>query len=102
MDVSALLTEHGLAVVIIFCLFAGIAWFAKWFFNNYTANINTQFSELLREIAEVKEEIVENNRILYKITEALIANQKNIENDINAIESSLDTLLKFINKNGSK
>ena len=51
---------------------------------------------------EVKEEIVENNRKLYKITEALIANQKNIENDINAIESSLDTLLKFINKNGSK
>ena len=51
MDFSALLTEHGLATVIIGCLFFAISWFAKWFFNNYTANINTQFSELLREIA---------------------------------------------------
>ena len=96
MDVSALLTEHGLAVVIIFCLFAGIAWFAKWFFNNYTANINTQFSELLREIAEVKEEITEENNKLYGIVEKLIANQRIIGEDINALESSLDTLLKYI------
>ena len=96
MDFSALLTEHGLAVVIIFCLFAAIAWFAKWFFNNYTANINTQFSELLREIAEVKEEIVEENGKLYGIVEQLIKNQRVIGEDINALESSLDTLLKFI------
>ena len=96
MDFNAILTEHGLAVVIIFCLFAGIAWFAKWFFNNYTANINTQFSELLREIAEVKEEIVEENGKLYGIVEQLIKNQRVIGEDINALESSLDTLLKFI------
>ena len=96
MDFSALLNEHGLAVVIIFCLFAAIAWFAKWFFNNYTANINTQFSELLREIAEVKEEIVEENNKLYGIVEKLIANQRVIGEDINALESSLDTLLKYI------
>ena len=96
MDISALLTEHGLAVVIIFCLFAAIAWFAKWFFNNYTANINTQFSELLREIAEVKEEIVEENNKQYGIVEKLIANQRIIGEDINALESSLDTLLKYI------
>ena len=96
MDFSALLSEHGLAVVIIFCLFAGIAWFAKWFFTNYTANINTQFSELLREIAEVKEEIIEENNKLYGIVEKLIGNQRIIGEDINALESSLDTLLKYI------
>ena len=96
MDFSALLSEHGLAVVIIGCLFFAIAWFAKWFFTNYTANINTQFSELLREIAEVKEEIVEENGKLYGIVEKLIANQREIGEDINALESSLDTLLKFI------
>ena len=96
MDFSALLSEHGLAVVIIFCLFAAIAWFAKWFFNNYTANINTQFSELLREISEVKEEIVEENGKLYGIVEQLIKNQRVIGEDINALERSLDTLLKFI------
>ena len=96
MDFSQILTEHGLAVVIIFCLFAAIAWFAKWFFNNYTANLETQFSELLREIAEVKEEIIDNNNKLYNITEKLIANQRLIGEDVNALESSLDTLLKFI------
>ena len=96
MDFSQILDEHGLAVVIIFCLFAGIAWFAKWFFNNYTANLETQFSELLREIAEIKEEIVEENNKLYGIVEKLIANQRVIGEDINALESSLDTLLKYI------
>ena len=96
MDVSALLTEHGLAVVIIFALFGAIAWFAKWSFNNYTANINTQFSELLREIAEVKSEIIEENGKLYGIVEQLIKNQRVIGEDINALESSLDTLLKYI------
>ena len=96
MDFSALLSEHGLAVVIIFCLFAAISWFARWFFNNYTANLDTQFSELLREIGEVKEEIVEENNKLYGIVEKLIANQRVIGEDINALESSLDTLLKYI------
>ena len=96
MDFSQVLNEHGLAVVIIFCLFAAISWFAKWFFNNYTANLDTQFSELLREIAEIKEEIVEENNKLYGIVEKLIANQRVIGEDINALESSLDTLLKFI------
>jgi predicted PurR-regulated permease PerM len=102
MDFNQILDEHGLAVVIIFILFAAISWFARWFFNNYTANLDTQFSELLREIAEVKEEIIDNNNKLYGITEKLIANQRLIGEDVNALESSLDTLLKFINKNGSK
>ena len=96
MDFSQVLNEHGLAVVIIFCLFAAISWFARWFFNNYTANLDTQFSELLREIAEIKEEIVEENNKLYGIVEKLIANQRVIGEDINALESSLDTLLKYI------
>ena len=102
MDFSKILDEHGLAVVIIFILFAAISWFARWFFNNYTANLDTQFSELLREIAEVKEEIIDNNNKLYGITEKLIANQRLIGEDVNALESSLDTLLKFIKTNGSK
>ena len=96
MDVSQLLTEHGLAVVIIFCLFGAISWFAKWFFNHYTANLSTQFMEMLREIAEVKQEVLDSNAKLYSIHEKLISNQREIQEDVNAIESSLDTLLKFI------
>ena len=102
MDFNQILDEHGLAVVIIFILFGAISLLARWFFNNYTANLDTQFSELLREIAEVKEEILDNNNKLYGITEKLIANQRLIGEDVNALESSLDTLLKFIKTNGSK
>lgn len=96
MDLNALLTEHGLAVVIIFILFGSIAYFGKWFLNIYTHKLTTQFSELNREISEVKVEVLESNNKLYGITEKLISNQRQIQEDINAIESSLDTLLKFI------
>jgi predicted PurR-regulated permease PerM len=96
MDVSALLTEHGLAVVIIFALFVGIAYFGKWFLNIYTHKLTTQFSELNREIVEVKVEVLESNNKLYGIVEQLIKNQRVIGEDINALESSLDTLLKYI------
>jgi uncharacterized protein YoxC len=96
MDLNALLTEHGLAVVIIFILFGSIAYFGKWFLNIYTHKLYSQFSELNREIVEVKVEILESNNKLYGITEKLISNQRQIQEDINAIESSLDTLLKYI------
>ena len=96
MDVSALLTEHGLAVVIIFALFVGISYFGKWFLNIYTHKLTTQFSELNREITEVKVEVLESNNKLYGIVEQLIKNQRVIGEDINALESSLDTLLKYI------
>jgi len=95
-DVSTLLTEHGLAVVIIFALFVGISYFGKWFLNIYTHKLTTQFSELNREIVEIKTEVLESNNKLYGITEKLISNQRQIQEDINAIESSLDTLLKYI------
>jgi hypothetical protein len=96
MDLNALLTEHGLAVVIIFILFGSIAYFGKWFLNIYTHKLYAQFSELNREITEVKVEVLESNNKLYGIVEQLIKNQRVIGEDINALESSLDTLLKYI------
>ena len=79
MALNALLTEHGLAVV-----------------NIYTHKLYSKFSELNREIIEVKVEVLESNNKLYGITEELISNQRKAFEDINAIESSLDTLLKYI------
>ena len=96
MDLNALLTELGLAVVIIFILFGSIAYFGKWFLNVYTHKLYNHFSELNREIVEVKIEVLESNNKLYGITEKLISNQREIQEDVNAIESSLDTLLKYI------
>lgn len=96
MDFNALLTEHGLAVTIIFALFGGIAWFLRWFLNHYTAKLGDNFLELHREIVEVKTEVLESNQKVYGIVEKLISNQRGIGEDINALESSLDTLLKYI------
>jgi len=97
-----LISEEGIAVFIIVVLLGGIAIFGRWFAHNYTARLDESFSELLREIAEIKEDVVDNNNKLYTITEELIKNSRKTGENIKAIESSLDTLLKFISKNGSK
>ena len=96
MDLNALLTDHGISVVVIFAMFIAISYFGRWFLNVYTHKLTTQFSELNREIIEVKIEVLESNNKLYGITEKLISNQREIQEDVNAIESSLDTLLKYI------
>jgi len=96
MDLTQILNDHGLAVVIIFALFMGIAWFGKWFLHTYTHKLDSNNSEMLREIAEVKEEVLQSNMRNFSIIEKLISNQREIGEDINALESSLDTLLKYI------
>ena len=95
-----LISEEGIAVFIIVVLIGGIAVFGRWFAHTYTAKLDVSFSELLREIAEIKQEVIEENGKVYNITESLIKNSRKTGENIKAIESSLDTLLKFINKNG--
>ena len=97
-----LISEEGIAVFVIVVLLIGIGLFGKWFFTNYTKRVDRKYADLMREIAEIKTEVIARNDKLYGITEALIKNQRIIGEDVNAIESSLDTLLNFINKNGKK
>ena len=99
-DLTYLISEEGIAVFIIVVLLAGIAVFGRWFAHSYTAKSDANFSELLREIAEIKQEVMDDNNKLYNITESLIKNSRKTGENIKAIESSLDTLLKFLNKNG--
>ena len=101
-DLLYLINEESLAVFIIVVLLIGIAVFGRWFSSYFGTRMDSQFAELLREVAEMQQLIIENNNKLYDITSQLINNQRGIGEDVNAIESSLDTLLKFINKNGSK
>ena len=95
-----LISEEGIAVFIIVVLLFGIAVFGRWFAHNYTAKNDENFLGLLREIAEIKTEVLESNNKLYSITEQLISNSRRTGENIRAIESSLDTLLKFIDKGG--
>ena len=97
-----LISEEGIAVFVIVALLIGIGFFGKWFFASYTKRVDRKYEDLMREIAEIKVEIISSNEKLYGITETLIGNQRLIGEDVNAIESSLDTLLNFISKNGKK
>ena len=101
-DLLYLISEEGIAVFVIVVLLVGIAVVGRWFATYFASRMDSQFTELLLEVAEMQQLIIENNNKLYGITEQLINNQRLIGEDVNAIESSLDTLLKFINKNGSK
>ena len=97
-----LISEEGLPTFLVIFGLGAIGIGIRWIATNFISRLNAQFAELLREIAEMQQLIIENNNKLYGITEQLINNQRVIGEDVNAIESSLDTLLKFINKNGSK
>jgi len=101
-DVLFLLEEQGVAVFMLIVLLVGVGYVGKWFLNTYTKRVDTKYDELFREIAEIKVEVLDNNNKLYGITEKLIQNQRIIGEDVNGIEKSLHTLLKFINKNGKE
>jgi len=101
-DVLFLLEEQGVAVFMLIVLLVGVGYVGRWFLNTYTKRVDTKYDELFREIAEIKVEVLDNNNKLYGITEQLIQNQRIIGEDVNGIEKSLHTLLKFINKNGKE
>ena len=96
-DLTYLISEEGISVFIIVVLLVGIGLFGRWFAHNYTARVDDKYNELMREIAEIKVEVLESNNRIFGITEKLISNQREIGEDVNAIDSSLDTLLKYLN-----
>ena len=97
-----LISEEGLPTFLVVFGLLGIGIGVRWVATHFITKLDTQFAELLREIAEMQQLIIENNNKLYGITERFINIQRVLGEYVNAIESSLDTLLKFINKNGSK
>ena len=101
-DLLYLISEEGLPTFLVVFFLIGIGIVARWFATYFLTRVDEKYTELLREITEMKAEITENNNKLYGITEQLIKNQRLIGEDVNAIESSLDTLLKYIDKNGKK
>jgi len=99
-DLFRLLDERGLAVFLLIALLPAIGYFFRWFLTNYTTRVDTKFEDCMREIQEIKLEVIDNNNKLYNITERLISNQREIQENVSSLDSSLDKLLKFINKNG--
>ena len=97
-----LISEEGLPTFLVVFFLIGVGIVSRWVATYFIAKLDSQFSELLREISEMKIEIIENNNKLYGIVEKLISNQREIQQDVNALESSNDSLLKFIDRNGAK
>ncbi len=95
-DILYLISEEGLPTFLVVTFLIGIGFIARWLASYFIHRIDSQFSELLREIAEMQTAILEHNNKTYGIIEKLISNQRLIGEDINALESSLDTLLKYI------
>ena len=95
-DILYLISEDGLPTFLVVTFLIGIGFIARWIATYFIARIDSQFAELLREIAEMQTAILEHNNKTYGIIEKLISNQRLIGEDINALESSLDTLLKYI------
>ena len=95
-DLLYLISEEGLPTFLVVFFLCGLGILFRWLATHFITKLDTQFGELLREVAEMQQAIIENNNKLYGITEKLIANQRLIGEDINALESSLDTLLKYI------
>ena len=101
-DLLYLISEEGLPTFLVVFFLIGVGIVARWVATYFITKLDSQFAELLREVAEMQQSIIEHNNKVYGIVEKLISNQREIQQDINALESSNDTLLKFINKNGSK
>ena len=99
-DLTYLISEEGISVFVIVVLLMVIAEFGRWFSNHYIKKNDENFSELLREIIEIKDDVEKSNNKLYSIVESLISNSRKTGENIKAIESSLDTLLKYIDKKG--
>ena len=97
-----LISEEGLPTFLVVTFLVGIGIVARWLATQYIHRLDNQFREMLREIAEMQTAILEHNNKVYSIVEKLISNQREIQEDVNAIESSLDTLLSFIKLNKSQ
>tara|TARA_Y100001938_G_C7849473_1_gene310079 strand:+ start:102 stop:419 length:318 start_codon:yes stop_codon:yes gene_type:complete len=101
-DLLFLISEEGLPTFLVVTFLVGIGIVARWLATQYIHRLDNQFREMLREIAEMQTAILEHNNKVYSIVEKLISNQREIQEDVNAIESSLDTLLSFIKLNKSQ
>ena len=103
-----LLQEVGLPVAGVL----GLSWFilrlVKWMQDSLIKGLMDRHHEVVREIGEVKGEIIADNAdlkntvaILHNITVKLIDNEKVNEMKLSELASNLETMLKFI-KNGKK
>ena len=104
-----LLQEVGLPVAGVL----GLSWFilrlVKWMQDSLIKGLLDRHHEIIREVGEVKSEIIADNAdlkntvdILHNIIVQLMDNEKMNEMKLSELASNLKIMLRFINKNGKK
>ena len=86
------------AVFVIVVLLIGIGIVARWFASYFGNRLDSQFSELLREISEVKNDVQNDFKLLHGVMEDLIKRLQQVDKHTASIDSSLETLLNFIDR----
>lgn len=82
-----------------------LAWFVlylvKWMQSTLIMGLLDRHNELVKELNEVEQRVIDDNKINKDILIKLIDTSKDNDLKLTALESNLDTMLKFI-KNGKK
>ena len=98
MDIN-LIKELGLPVAGVL----GLAWFVlyliKWMQTALISGLLDRHNEVIRELNEVEQRVIDDNKEAKNILVKLIDNEKANEKTLGNLDSNLDTIIKFL-KNG--
>ena len=97
-----LLQDLGLPVAGTIALAWFVLYLVKWMQSTLIMGLLDRHNELVKELNEVEQRVIDDNKINKDILVKLIDSEKKNEMKLSELASNLDTMLKFINKNGKK
>ena len=97
-----LLQDLGLPVAGTIALAWFVLYLVKWMQSTLIMGLLDRHNELVKELNEVEQRVIDDNKINKDILVKLIDSEKVNEIKLSELASNLDTMLKFINKNGKK
>ena len=97
-----LLQDLGLPVAGTIALAWFVLYLVKWMQSTLIMGLLDRHNELVKELNEVEQRVIDDNKINKDILIKLFDSEKVNEIKLSELASNLDTMLKFINKNGKK
>ena len=97
-----LLQDLGLPVAGTIALAWFVLYLVKWMQSTLIMGLLDRHNELVKELNEVEQRVIDDNKINKDILVKLIDSEKKNEMKLSELASNLDTMLRFINKNGKK
>ena len=97
-----LLQDLGLPVAGTIALAWFVLYLVKWMQSTLIMGLLDRHNELVKELNEVEQRVIDDNKINKDILIKLNDSEKANEIKLSELASNLDTMLRFINKNGKK